>query len=213
MPTAHDNTERDQVTLDQLIQGHPDGLRRLLSDHGGVVRAYLVRKFADIFDHWEIDEAMSLAAIRVWQSAPRFDASLGRLRAWFAVIARNCAMKLLAQRNGERLVPIDCIDASRLGLATSFSEAERLRLIVDVHRCIDELPRLQRAVLLADLNAGAPLAAPVLAERFGTTIQSVWVSRSHGRRTLRAMLARLGYGPDLIPERDGTHSRTPEAEA
>lgn len=213
MPPANDNLDRDHVTLEQLIQGHPDGLRRLLSDHGGVVRAYLVRKFADIFDHWEIDEAMSLAAIRVWQSAPRFDASLGRLRAWFAVIARNCAMKLLAQRQGERLVPIDCIDASRLGLATSFSEAERLRLIVDVHRCIAKLPPLQRAVLLADLNAGEPQAAPVLAERFGTTIHSVWVARSHGRRTLRSALARLGYGPELVPESAATETRTPEAEA
>jgi DNA-directed RNA polymerase specialized sigma24 family protein len=197
MRATANSPERDARTIALLIQGHRDGMRLLLEDHGGVVRAYLLRKFGTILDPWEIDEVLGLAAVRVWQSAARFDDSRGRLRAWFAVVARNNSLKLLAHKSGDPLVAIDCADAA-VDMATSFSEAERMRLIVDAHLCLDRLEPVQRAVLLADLNSGEPMPAPILAERLGTTTQSVDAARFSGRRALRNLLLDLGHEPAVV---------------
>jgi DNA-directed RNA polymerase specialized sigma24 family protein len=189
-----DNPERDRQTLDQLVQGQQEGLQRLINDHGPYVRAYVKRKLGRLLDHWQIEETMSLAALRAWQSASRFDPTQGQLRAWFAVIARNCGLSLVAQHQGQPLVPIDGVDPTVLGVGSDKSEAKRMELVVDIHRAIGMLPQLQRAVLLADLNAGTTLPAPMLAERFRSTAQSIYVARHRGRRDLRIQLEKLGYG-------------------
>lgn len=188
------NPERDRQTLDQLVQGNQEGLQDLISDHGLYVRAYVKRKLGQLLDHWQVEETMSLASLRAWQSASRFDPTRGRLRTWFAVIARNCGLSLIAQHQGQPFVSIDGVDPSILGVASSKPEGKRMQLVVDVHRAIGLLPQLQRSVLLADLNAGTTLPAPLLAERFRTTAQSVHVARYRGRRDLRVHLERLGYG-------------------
>lgn len=188
------NPERDRQTLDQLVQGQQEGLQNLISDHGPYVRAYVKRKLGKLLDHWQVEETMSLASLRAWQSASRFDPTRGRLRTWFAVIARNCGLSLIAQHQGQPFVSIDGVDPSILGVASGKPEGKRMQLVVDVHRAIGLLPQLQRSVLLADLNAGTTLPAPLLAERFRTTAQSVYVARHRGRRDLRVQLERLGYG-------------------
>lgn len=187
----------------------------MISDHGQSVRAYLKRRLGGALDHWQLEEAMSLAAIRAWQSASRFDASSARLRAWFAVVARNCALGLIAQHQGQQTVSIEGVAKTVVDVAVNPTEARRMQLVVDVHRGIGKLGPLQRCILLADLNAGTTLPAPVLAERFDSTIQSVYVARSRGRRELRLYLEYLGYGNEsgavhdaadatlLPPERTG----------
>ncbi|MFN3242329.1 MAG: RNA polymerase sigma factor [Planctomycetota bacterium] len=185
---------RDLATLRLLKAGDAQGLARLIEDHGPHVQAHLRRKFHGTLDRWQIEDAVSLAAIRAWQSAHRFDPELGRLRAWFAVIARNCALSLVAQRRSERTVAIDDLDPAVFGY-TAVDEVERMRLVLDVHRAIETLPNLQRLVLLADLNAGEPLPGPELARRFGSALSSIYVARLRGRRRLRKLLHRMGYGP------------------
>ena len=161
-----DNPERDRQTLDLLVQGHQEGLQNLIQDHGPYVRAYVKRKLGQLLDHWQIEETMSLASLRAWQSSSRFDPSRGRLRAWFAIVARNCGLSLIAQHQGQPFVSIDGVDPTVLGVASGRSEARRMQMVVDVHRAIGMLPQLQRSVLFADLNAGTTLPAPLLAERF-----------------------------------------------
>ena len=196
------NPEQDRRTLELLVQGDPEGLQALIIDHGPHVRAYLQRKLGQLLDHWQIEEAMSLAAQRAWLSAPRFDPSQGQLRAWYAVVARNCALSLIAQQQEIPFVPIDGMGPTILGIASGPSEAKRMQMIVDVHRGINMLPPLLRNVLLADLNAGTTLPAPVLAERLQTTIQSIYAARYRGQRELRKHLELLGYRDASAPDSD-----------
>lgn len=192
--TSSKNSERDRITLDLLVAGDAEGMERMITDHGKHVRAFLRRRLGHALDHWELEEAMSLAAVRAWQSASRFDATRGQLRTWFAVVARNCALGLIAQHQEEAHVSIDGITPVVDEGATTPGEARRMQLIVDVHRGIGKLAQLQRSVLLADLNAGTTLPASVLAERFHSTIQSIYAARSRGRRELRSYLEGIGYG-------------------
>ena len=210
MRDDNDMRQRDQVTLDLLIQGHPDGLRRLLGDHAGQVRAFLKIKFVSVLDSQERDEALALAAVRLCQSAPRLDAT-HELRAWFAAAARNSALMLLVKQLTRRFVPLEVIDASLSGLATNQAEAERMRLLFDVYRCINLLPPVPRAVLLADLHSSANQSVLVLAERFGKTVKEVADARLEGRQLLRKQLLALGYGADLMT--DQASNQTPEVDS
>jgi len=193
LSSSADNLSRDHETLRLLQAGDADGLARLIHDHGAHVQAHLRRKFHSALDRWQIEDAVSLAAIRAWQSANTFDPELGRLRAWFAIIARNCALSLVAQRRNEAHVRIDDLDPSAFGY-TATDEVERMRLVVDVHRALEKLPNLQRLVVLADMNAGRTLPGSELARRFGTALSSIYVARLRGRHRLRKLLGGMGYG-------------------
>jgi hypothetical protein len=55
------------------------------------------------------------------------------------------------------------------------------------------LPPLQRAVLQADFEAGGSVPAEPLAKRFGTTTNSIYVSRQKARKALREAMRELGH--------------------
>jgi RNA polymerase sigma factor (sigma-70 family) len=203
MLSSHDSSplHGDDQTLALLSAGDPEGMLRLLTHHGAVVRSYLRRKFGEVLDHSRIDEVMSLAAVRAWQAAPRFDATKAGLRSWFAVIARNCALNLIAVQEQDLHIPTADFDSLVEGIANEATEVDRLRTIADVNRCIEKLPPMPRAVLRADRDAGRPTPAPVLAEQLHTTPTTIWSARMTGRRMLRRMLEQLGYHTNYFTKR------------
>lgn len=195
--------DRDEVTIRLVVAGDPDGLRQLLQDHGSVVRARLQREFGTILDDLEIDEAMSDMAVKVWNAGKRFDGNKGTLRAWCAVIARHCALRVLSrrQRNPTRLEPD--LDQYVLPRPTAvLPSPEQLRLLANLRASIARLPQLQRAVTLADLAAGGLAPAAPLAQQFATTQNSIYVTRLKARKALRLAMARLGHDLDFTLSAD-----------
>ena len=189
-------TQRDRETLAMLIDGDAVGLERLLVDHGGLVRAYLSKHFHYVLRDWQLEEVMALAMIRVWESAPRLELDRSTLRAWFAAVAHNRAVTLVALQRGAEPTPLDDIAPAALGFAISRSDALRLQLVIDVERCLQELDNLARSVLLRDLDAGATLPAALHAQRLGRSVADIEAARSRGRHQLRRMLQELGYFAD-----------------
>ena len=94
--------ETDEVILDQLAAREPDGLRHLLTLYGNDALRFLRHRFGAEVDRQLCEEALQLAAIRVWDYAPRLDRSIGRLRGWFVTIVRNCMLGLLSDLERER---------------------------------------------------------------------------------------------------------------
>jgi len=186
---------RDPDTAAKLRVGDDEGLRQLLEDHGGIVRMRLRQTFHRMLDDSEIDEVLAMTSIRVWRAARRFDPDRGTLRAWLSVIARNCGFRLLEQRRAEpRIERIADMDTLEVPADTNqLSPKERSKLLEDTLACVRQLPAMQRAILLADFDAGAPAAAEQLAARLRTTVNSIYVSRHRGRETLRKALKSLGY--------------------
>lgn len=188
-----DRAARDRTTVELLVAGETAGLERLFGDHGAIVRVHLRRAFGKMLDELELDEVMSIASVRVWLGARRFDATRGTLRAWLAVITRNCAIRHLEQRRRRRDEPRSNLDRLELPLPAATSPKDRTRLIADLYRCIENLPPRQRDVLYADLEAGDTVPAAALATRLGTSANSVYVSRQRGRRALEAAMRRCGH--------------------
>lgn len=191
-PTAANAREQHMLAL--MVGGNPEGLRQLLQEYGGLIRARLVKDFGRALDHSELDEAMSSMAVRVWGTANRFDPTKGTLRAWAMVIARNCALRLLEYRRRSMMRSEPDLDHLSAAIDVGVgSTADRQRLRADLYACIEQLPQLQRSVLLADLDAGVPVAAGALAERLGTTANSIYVSRLKGRRAVCRSMQALGH--------------------
>lgn len=193
-PTPNRTEDRDEVTVRLVVGGDPEGLRRLLQDHGPIVRTYLKREFGQTLDDSDIDEAMGAMAVSVWNAGRRFDATRGKLRAWCGVIARRMALRMLEhrQRDGTKLEPtLDLYELPRPPFA--MPSAEQQRLLADLRASIAELPELQREVTLADLAAGGVAPAGPLAQHFATTKNSIYVTRLKARRALRLAMARRGH--------------------
>lgn len=190
-------TDRDRDTAARLRRGDETGLRHLLQDHGGAVRARLRRKFGNSLDSSEIDEVLLLTIERVWEFGSGYDPSLGTLRGWVSVIARNLAIHHLKARHRLRgLEQTTEMDHVAEHTRAEVPVTERTKLVIDAHECLRRLPRLQREVLKADLELGDSASARELAQRLRTTPGSIYVSRLKGRRSLLRELRKLGH--DLV---------------
>ncbi|MGB3967896.1 MAG: sigma-70 family RNA polymerase sigma factor [Planctomycetota bacterium] len=198
----------DVRTLALLRARDPDGLRRLLQDHGGVVLERLRRVFERVQVWVDVDDAVSRAVLRAWDAGPGHDLSQGTLRAWLFVTARNFA---LAAMRAERRpgLPLDEFLEILAWLDPHPSQQQRLLRIADFQGCIGLLPRLQRLVLQADLDADGTAHTGRLAAQLGTSEQTVLNARAHGRDQIRTMMLRLGH---FVENREPTAEAASEPE-
>jgi RNA polymerase sigma factor (sigma-70 family) len=159
----------------------------------------LRKEFTKVLDLQEIEDAVSQASVRVWRSGSRYDPERGSLGAWMYVIARNCARRMLeAKRRHAALSFVDDLDSATASSSEAAVVAEdpavpKDRFLQDVRACIADLPPQQRAVLLADFSAGGAAPAETLAAQLGTSRNSIYVSRTNGRKALRAAMVKLGH--------------------
>lgn len=183
---------RDRETVRMLRERLIEGLDRLLADHGGWVRARLLREFGGALDAHQVDQALRDAAQRAWRAAAKIDLERGGLVGWLLVLGRAAAVRMLARlrRRQARVV------AGRAPALTARADVEavvawaagqRLAVLVPF---LEQLQPQQRAVLLADFAAGGTASARELARRLATTVNSIYVSRSNGRRAVRDALER-----------------------
>lgn len=199
---------RDDDTAARLRARDPEGLRQLFEDHGGIVRARLRQSFGKLLDASDLEEVLEMTSIRVWYAKAGFDPALGTLRAWVSVLAKRSALRLLDARRRLRSRE-EARDLEQMSLPTSAASAplsaQREELFRDAMICMRGLPRMQRTVLMADLAAGRPADARPLAQRLSTSVDSIYVSRHRGRRTLRQALIDLGHEPDAFDRRFRAH--------
>jgi len=191
--------ERDRETARLLWARDPEGLRRLIGDHAGRIRNALRKEFGKMLDPLELDEALNQASFRAFHAGGRYDAARAPLPAWFHVVARNCARRILDCKRSRAMLTLieDLASApSATPAADDGAELARRQAFADeVHRCIDLLPPQQRSVILADLAAGGTADTEGLARDLATTRNSIYVSRTNGRKALR--MAILANGDPL----------------
>ena len=212
LPSVHQQPtpsaiDRDNATLALFVDGNPEGLRRLLLDHGGRIRWTLEVDFKRLLNRADIDDAMSQASQRVWRARQRFDPRRGTLRAWFYVIARNCALRILEAKTHSAL---KFVGDMNLVVSKDVPPTERefdvpaspqrQRFVHDLHRCIAALPGQQRDVILADLAAGGLADTKHLVADLDTTPASIYASRAKARAALRHALSALGH-PSQVRQR------------
>jgi RNA polymerase sigma factor (sigma-70 family) len=187
---------RDAETVRLLQAGDPAGLRRLVEHHAGRVLGLLRAEFRRVLAEPDLDDALAIAVQRAWRQVAAFDADRGTLRAWFHVIARSSALRILQRARRDVSLPLPEAVAAAAEVEEerdSSKEAVRGRFLADLASCLRALRPLQRAVVEADLAAGGTANSAELAEQLATSRNAVYVSRSTGRKALRQALVGLGY--------------------
>jgi RNA polymerase sigma factor (sigma-70 family) len=202
-----DPTTPDIDTVALLKRRDQSGLRHLLQTYGPKIKWYLRTEFKGSLDDTGIHDALNQAAFRAWRSINSFDAQKGTLRAWFYKIARNAALKILRQQNAERThVHVDNWDLPSFMALHAKQDMvptpKHERFLNDLWKCIAKLSKLQKGIILADLQAAGDVAdAGELATSFHTSKNSIYASRSMARKALREGLMLLGH----VPGPGGTH--------
>lgn len=190
----------------QIMEGDRDGLRTLIRVHGPRVKGFLRKRFGDVLDDSELEEAFCRTVEKVWRYAARFDDRKGTLASWLIRIARNCAVSIL-NRERERdehemqydpeYDPAD--DPTLSQVAEEFNADPRAtqRLFNDLEDVIRKLPPLQQAIVRADLASSDGKAdSQRLADQHGSTKNSIEVSRNKARATIEAELVKRGHLKD-----------------
>jgi len=192
-PMASDGAPVTDVDI-ILMMAYQDqeGLRLFLERYGGRLKAYLLKFYGELLQQEELREAFNVAVFNIWRFADRYDERKGALPSWCIRIAQRAAQSIIRREfgyreknleydpshdpagdtpTGEDVEAMDCPDDPRL---------EELLGNVEV------LPPLQNAIIRADLAAGNGLAdAGRLAAIHGTSVNSIYVSRSKAKEALK----------------------------
>ena len=155
-----------------------------------------------MLDASEIEDAVSQASLRVWKSRQRLDLGRGTLRAWFYVISRNCALRMLEVKRGPQGLsllanldrhPSPVGEPADEGAVLEDATMGRTKLASDLHACIARLPARQRTIMLADLAAGGTAETQRLVQELSTSVGAIHVARTTARKSLRLCLLGKGY--------------------
>ena len=160
-----------------MMDGDPEGARWLLKKYGGKVQAGLRCEFHHVLADAEIDETLNVAALKAFRAAYQYDESKGSLRAWFYKIAHNAALDILKGEKRHEAVPLAFdppqpaeVDAQE----EDQSHPEQQQLSRDLKEAVASLPRLQKAIIEADLASGGTADAQRLAQVLGSTVNSIY---------------------------------------
>ena len=188
--------EHDAELILRILGGEQQALVELIQEFAARVEKSMTKRFSDVLDVEEIEGAVNAAACNVWRSASQFNPAAGSLGGWFYKIAErevyNC---IRTHELGD--VPLDWDPTEPVRKSWgSTSYHTNGDLISALNKVIDQLPRLQKEVVLADLAAGERADDQRLADRLGSTVNAIRVSRSGARKRIREEIIKLGYDPD-----------------
>ena len=178
------------------------GLHLLLDKYGGRIKAFLVKYYSSVLQEGELNEALNFASYDIWRFADRYDEGKGSLPSWWISIAQRAAQGIIRRefkyrsKNLEYDAKYDPGGNPPDEEAADTSDRAGDPRLEDLHRAIDALPPLQKAVIKADLAAGDGVAdVGRLAEIHGTSKNSIYVSRHKAIEALKKRAEQFGRRP------------------
>jgi RNA polymerase sigma factor (sigma-70 family) len=189
----------DSQIVALLCAASEQGARLLLQVHGPRVKWLLHDRFGDILAEPDLAAALSEAAFKAFRAIRMFDASKGTLGAWFWQIAANAARNVLRGeiRHAHQNLAHDPPGPARTAASLDDGDGPTGNETLDsLREAIEALPDLQRKIIQADLASRDVASAAWLAERYGTTPASIYVSRGKAHENLRKALVQRGHSQD-----------------
>lgn len=153
---------------------------------------------------WEdIEDVVIIALRRLWDARKSYDDKKQTLRAWFYCIAENAAKDVkklgwhkasrLERRPGQDWLEEDPKCAAPAP-AEAVGEKEESKEMRDLRTVVNNLPDVQRRIILADSVSRDDVAASAdLAAELGIPVAYVKVYRQRAMSTIRREMRRLGH--------------------
>lgn len=155
-----------ETLLQDMAMGDEWAFRQLYDAQADWVYTIALRILRDT---QAAEDAVQEAFVKLWRTAPRFDAKLGSAKTWIGIIARNAALDL-----GRRRQPADELDEGTMAsLATEAVDPPDPKL----GKCLDQLPRDQARAIVTMYNYG--LSHSELSEQLDLPLGTVksWIRR------------------------------------
>jgi len=173
----------DEDIILRILCGEAKALRELLRRHLEPTKCSLERRHGAAVHSTDIDEAVNRAALTIWEKPDDFDPKRGNLAAWFYQLAEWALIDVYRkERRHRRKHPLikdafavsDPCDDEPLPPPSK----DHKQVLDDLKYVVDhKLKGNQQAIILADMLADGMADAASLAERLGTTKESIYVSR------------------------------------
>lgn len=177
--------EDDDETLNLRIQcQEPDALARLAELYGPAARGYLAKRYGHVLCEADIMAVLTNALSRAWQYGDSYDPSRS-LKSWFLRIVQTQAIDLIKDRMEHQGVAFDLDRHDRPEVCDEPLDKKTKQRIETLEGCIEKLEGNQKAIIRADLATDDVASAARLAEKLGTTANSIYVSRKKARENLR----------------------------
>lgn len=190
MPDGTPPQVDDEELVLRMMDEDETALADLLSVYGGKILGFLIQTYGSALDRSECELVLHYAAYNVWRFADRFDPSRCSLRGWFIRVAQNAAISFIRQEKkhmGKELEYVDGYDPMDECSSDDPPADEKDRWEVTQLRDIieNELSPSERLITESDLAAGGEADSDWLAEKLGSSKNSVYAMRSKARAKIR----------------------------
>lgn len=190
----------------QMLDGHEQGVIRLLGAYGPKVKWLLRSKLGDLLTDADVDSVLNLAATKAFHAASTFDDN-HTLGGWFYTIAFRVAVDTVretadAPEDGV-LLPLetDPVLPSRTPACVEDDPPPDDPAIKDLIEVIGELGSAQKTIAKADLLAGGEADAEVLAAKLGIPKQSVYSYRNKYKAAIKKRMEKRGHTTETLRRR------------
>ena len=200
----------DQIELAlRLMDDDEDALRDVLRLYGRSIAAAL-RNSYECLNYEDVEDILSIAAMRLWDNRQKYDESQGTLRTYFYKIADNTARDVFKHGwhrarsmevvYGEEndMDGLPCTNGPPAGgdgkPASRTNSREETKRREDLRAVVGELPEKQRHIIQADAYARDDVAhAPTLGDELRIPATTVRVYRGRAMETIRRKMRERGH--------------------
>ena len=148
----------------KLASGEVDALATVLRSIGPKISAGLIRRHPHLSTE-DIEDILSVASQRLWESRTQYDAARGSLAAWFFIIADNAAKDLVKKevRRLERPAELEQFPMPSAAVPEESTDGDPQQ---GLHAILSALPALDHRIIWAFAEAGGtgPWAADLSRE-------------------------------------------------
>jgi RNA polymerase sigma factor (sigma-70 family) len=188
--SVEENRLRDEIA-ERLVNNEEVALDMVLHHIVPIVLPSLCRGLGYDFNDPTVEDIISMALFRLWQSRSRFDPKKGSIGAWFYVIARNVAIDL--KRLEKRPEPLEFLPRfTAIPRSDAASDPARQRAVLE--KVLDKLTNRQRRVIEVELlGDDAPVSMSELADELGLSPGALRALRFRAMQKFRRALDEQGY--------------------
>jgi RNA polymerase sigma-70 factor (ECF subfamily) len=172
----HDRAAEEAWLIARIGAGDREAFRELYARYSGPLHALTLRMAGESRD---AEELLQDVFLKIWRSAPAYDAGRARPFTWAVMIARRTCIDALRRRGGARRdVPVDAAGARADEAAVTPADATMVGDdVARIRAALGAFPAEQRAAL--DLALFGGLAQAEIADRLQQPLGTVksWIRR------------------------------------
>jgi len=180
----------DDTSVHALRRDDNEAFEHFFRAFSPKIKGFLAWRYRELLDDQELDEATQVTFFNAWRFRDHFDESRGKLGSWLIGIAVRAAQDILRREKRHKHEPLPqdvAITCTTCNVDPDATQTRNPRF-KELAEAMNALPRLQSAIIRADLASGGLADAARLAKRHGVTSDRIYQERSKARHKLRLLM-------------------------